>query len=970
VVSLLGCACIALGLVSSASAEIIVELNGGGTGTVVSNPSGINCSNIGGGTPGPECSENFPLEFPPGSFELLEIELSATPNSDSFFAGWTGNDPNFFGVATCNSGDANPCTTTDLGDFGEPPITITATFEPLPDPPVVTTGSSGPGTSQYLTELEGAVNPGGSAVESCHFEYGPTTDYGFKAPCTPNPVGLGEGMVDVPVSGQAEIEQLVPNTTYHYRLVASNLGGFGKGEDQTFTTGPAPPNGDNCLNVALRETQVFGAILLPDCMALEMVSPPQKAGQPAKGPSVSVNGDRVRYRTQAGLGGTSGNLDIAGDIYVASRSGTGWTTSSTAQAGIFKGWDSFANPKSFNPDFSRWFQLGASSQQYQTGIAQAFQGELGGLFSPISPLLAPVGANRTAVERAAFQGASSDHSHLYFWPGGPVSNTHETAYLPGDLKPGPQDDSNTYVAYVDTEGQPSLELLARDRENNVWGGNCGTRLGGISGENSLVGAGQRQQGAVSSDGSRVYFSTRPDQPVSDDCEPAENDLRILVRRESEAGPVISELLTSECSRTSPPCSNDGNDFYEGASVDGTKVFLTTTRQLANSDLDEGVECSGDTAVTGCDLYLYDSTRPLGQRLIQVSAGEDTAEHDIGKEAKVYSGIASISGDGSHAYFVADGPLTDDENPEGATAITDELNLYLFQIDEAHPDGQLSFVGTLNPVDGGELGESGLWGGNGILAVPMRGHATGGDGHILPFQSRAALTPEDTDGTRRDVYQFDADAEEIRCVSCRPGGPDAEPFDALGGQIPGSLGTDVAESNRRVSEDGETVVFATAESFVPGDVNDGTDTYLWRDGELTRLPGLSTGSASLSHDGSTVSFHASSRLLPIDGDAATDIYAVRVEGGYPNPLEPEICDPLTDGSCQPSPPPLPIAPGAASVDVVGAGNVKAAPTKCPKGKRKVKRKGRVRCIPRHRNRKRQTRMTSKTRHLNANWGAGK
>src|SRR5262249_19650224 len=79
-----------------------------------------------------------------------------------------------------------------------------------------------------------------------------------------------------------------------------------------------PPPPDGCPNAAIRDKQPFGAIALPECMALEMVSPPLKENQPAKEPSVSANGDRVRFRSIAALGNTPSVLDYGGDHYLAS----------------------------------------------------------------------------------------------------------------------------------------------------------------------------------------------------------------------------------------------------------------------------------------------------------------------------------------------------------------------------------------------------------------------------------------------------------------------------------------------------------------------------------------------------------------------------------------------------------------------------------------------------------------------------
>ena len=46
------------------------------------------------------------------------------------------------------------------------------------------------GQSGYI--VEGIVNPLGSTVTDCHFEYGPTVPYVFQAPCSPTPVGRTE----------------------------------------------------------------------------------------------------------------------------------------------------------------------------------------------------------------------------------------------------------------------------------------------------------------------------------------------------------------------------------------------------------------------------------------------------------------------------------------------------------------------------------------------------------------------------------------------------------------------------------------------------------------------------------------------------------------------------------------------------------------------------------------------------------
>jgi NHL repeat-containing protein len=812
--------------------------------------------------------------------------------------------------------------------------------DPPPIPPTVTTGATSPGADFSLRTLEGTVNPEGFRVLGCRFEYGTSTEYGSSTPCVPSEPGEGTG----PVPLSAETEPIEPNTTYHYRLVADNGGPPGLGQDRTFTTGPAPP--DSCPNAARRAEQGIEALVLPDCMALEMVSPPQKAGQPAREPAVSAEGSRVRFLSQAALGeDPHGLIGLKGSTYVATRNGAGWTSQSTVPAsGPFKSWESENRP-SFTPDFSHWFELSATAAQLQQGIGQIFDGGLGGFLRPLSEPLVPLttGGNppRLTVLNSTFQAASADHSHLYFRIGGGVVPT----YLAGDpVLGGPgAEGANIYLARITPGGQLALELLSRDRTGKVWGGNCGARLGGFGpvGEGLPARNGERNQGAVSADGSRTYLSARASQPASGACLTT-SKLRILQRLETASGPEIIQLFSSECNRPpAEPCSGaDGDDLYQGASADGSKVYFTTNRQLVDSDKDGTSEgCKTETAVVGCDLYLYDRSRPAGERLVQVSAG-GIGDPTPGEGAKVYNGVTAISGDGSHVYFVAEGVLTTDTNPAGVSAQASKPNLYLWDADTE----ETSFVATLLTADGTTTGNDGfgLWGGQGTWrnrAYPVpatgkdgAGNEVGGDGHVLLFESRAELTSADADGTHLDVYRYDAGAgpPSLACLSCRPGGPDSAPVDVdnHGETTPG--GTDFAEEGRWVSEDGGTAAFMTPEGLVPGDVNGTNDFYLWRHDALVRLPGkpFETGLSNgpfLSHEGSEVAFTTTTALLPSDGDVAADVYVARVDGGFPSPPTPKPCEP--GGSCQQSEK-APVSPVAAS-ETPGAGN--PGPRPCSRGK---------------------------------------
>jgi alpha-tubulin suppressor-like RCC1 family protein len=98
-------------------------------------------------------------------------------------------------------------------------------------PPTVITTAPTVVTATTAT-LNGTVNPGGLAT-TAQFEYGFSTAYGSTASVALSPNnGTSVQAVSAVLTG------LVPGTTYHYRLTATNSLGSPNGADQTFFTGP------------------------------------------------------------------------------------------------------------------------------------------------------------------------------------------------------------------------------------------------------------------------------------------------------------------------------------------------------------------------------------------------------------------------------------------------------------------------------------------------------------------------------------------------------------------------------------------------------------------------------------------------------------------------------------------------------------------------------------------------------------
>jgi len=125
-------------------------------------------------------------------------------------------------------------------------------FKTLPNPPTVVTKAASP-IAQTTASLNATVNPNGGEVGKCEFEYGETNSYGKTASCASLP---GSGTSPVAVS--ASLTGLTANTTYHFRISATNASGTSKGSDETFK---ALPNAPTAITKAASSITHAGASL-------------------------------------------------------------------------------------------------------------------------------------------------------------------------------------------------------------------------------------------------------------------------------------------------------------------------------------------------------------------------------------------------------------------------------------------------------------------------------------------------------------------------------------------------------------------------------------------------------------------------------------------------------------------------------------------------------------------------------------
>ncbi len=146
-------------------------------------------------------------------------------------------------------------------------------------------------------------------------EYGITPEYGLRAPTPEATLAAAGGTQRVVV----HVESLQPNTTYYFRLVATNALGTVTASAATFTTYPPGE-----------------AFSLPDNRVYELVSPPNKNGGEVGGeqeawalpPSAlgesSASGGAITYASFTSFGDAQ-SAELATQ-YLSTRGPSGWTT--------------------------------------------------------------------------------------------------------------------------------------------------------------------------------------------------------------------------------------------------------------------------------------------------------------------------------------------------------------------------------------------------------------------------------------------------------------------------------------------------------------------------------------------------------------------------------------------------------------------------------------------------------------------
>lgn len=775
------------------------------------------------------------------------------------------------------------------------------------------------------------INPDQRAT-TYWFEYGP--DDCSTSVCTTIPLGgtpIEAGNDGVLVS--QKIQSLSPGVEYHYRVVAENEKG------KAFATGTF-------------KTQAGGSeFALADRRLWEMVSPPDKHGSRLLGPfdgqvQAAADGNGIVYLSRGSIeDGPDGNRFEAASN-VARRGPAGWmskdiTTPNAEVTPIAVG--QFGEYKMFSADLSQAVidqrsEIPLSDEAserapylWEDGVPPVYRPLVTGKegFANVPPETSFGGPALASLSEVLFRAASPDFRHVVLSSNVPlVDGAPNTPGYTG--------------LYEWAEGQlRSVSILpAAEGATFVPANGNGPGSGQVS-----------MRHAVSDDGSRVFW-TGLEAPYNH-----------LYMRDFDAGESIridqvqSGLGTGE-----------EEPVFQGASADGTIVFFSDRQQLTEDASPSGADlyrCEIVVVADGC-TNLVDLTAPPS---------------GTGGSGRMLGVVSSQTDDGSRVYFVAEGVLDAEENQFGQTPGSSKPNLYLWEESRG-----LRFIATLAP------GDSPNWGVT--LHSPREAEnlaaISSPDGRYFAFMSERDLSGRGNVDVLsgepvEEIFRFDAETGRLACVSCPPDGAAPRGTTIKPNQLVDSRGqwyerkvaatlpeptalsvepSPTVYRPRAVLDNGR-VFFNSFDSLVPADSNGQWDTYQYEDFGIGDC-GATSGNAAVERSGegcvsmissgtgeteaafldASVSgddafFLTRARLSVTDVDNELDVYDARVNGTPATLIHEEECG--SGESCHPAVPPgQNVTPGSSSFN--GAGNIEPG-RKCPKGKRKVKKSGKQRCVPR-------------------------
>jgi hypothetical protein len=727
-------------------------------------------------------------------------------------------------------------------------------------------------------ELHALVDPDG-APTSVSFEYGRCVSVsvcasaGYEASTPPQAVGAGAALVSV----EAHVQGLTPGVAYHFRVLASSETALGR------TEGFPGPSG-------VFSTQTTGAFGLLDGREWEMVSPPGKDGALLEGPGepwgvaqAAADGGAMTYLanvpTESGLVGYSNAQQV-----LSRRSASGWSSvdlSSPHNGAVSGSVNAGEEYRFFAEDLSvgivqpfgafepcvnsegvaePCFSVDASEQ---TAFSRSFES---GLYTPLVTGCPVAGVSCGAGVRGH---ANVPEGTVFGQQGIKEGRACPPEKFCGPFFVGASPDARHVVlrSYVQLTGEAaakgglyewSAEKPAGEQLQlvSVLPGSEGAAshpsFGTSTNEGS--GAGEDARNAISSDGSRVFWTS---------------NTGTLYMRDTMTGKTLQ--IAADVG-------------FQVASSTGGRVFYSEHGDLYECEIPEALGCkpvllgeapAGGGSVIGASedgsfVYWVAASRVLyvdqlvggvwQRKQIAVLSSEDRDDW-ASNSASLLKLTGRVSPDGEWLAFMSDRSLTGYDNLDAVSGRPDE-ETYLYSAESGgltcasceptggRPTGveyadeearNLALVGG----GGYEGWEYATWLSGWLPGWTAFESVNGGVARVQPrylsdsgrlfFDSDDGLVADDINGTW-DVYEF----EPVGVGSCGSGsGSGSVVFRAaVGFDVEGVAGEEAAgcvglvssgESAREsvfldASESGGDVFFLTAARLAPQDFDDAYDVY--------------------------------------------------------------------------------------------------------------------------------------------------
>lgn len=877
------------------------------------------------------------------------------------------------------------------GSFSGADETLASTTSPAID------GLAAEKLTATTAELTAQVDPNGLPT-TYKFEYGLSTNYGQTVTGTLNPSNNDQPIV-------ANLTGLAPHSEYHYRLVAENAvqgkeeGGTTTTEDHTFNFYPP-----SCPNENVRQQTT--ANYLPDCRAYELVSPGDAGGTqlyPA-GPNTghATNPSRFSY---TGLWSTIPNsggspIDSNGDLYVATRTDTGWITkyvglpSSEAAVdggppqGLFgqggpqflgnntsiangdSGPDQIQNNDFTDPAMDTFLDWNDGSQEEGEGRdetpiasnAPYVWSANGGRLDrwPTNLGSVPPGVNPTLASGVSKGGIASMNCTVI----------HDTAFFNDAI-------ANNCPGEVTASGDLSHFVFSTEWNQFAPGGTLNPP-GSVYDNNTAA----RTVSVASKTTAGAGIPSEPGDQTGDPLQVpgvSENGSHILIAAPGTGGCGLANCPSPPCGDTfggkvhCPTYTSDlymrvdesmtfdvsqGHDVnYVGMTEDGSKVYFTSAERLTPEDKDGSV-----------DLYMWSESGELsGHPLTLISKGDnsgnagepgnsDSCNASFVSNCGVltYSELSfcqlrggeggncrsdnSIAGENGDIYFLSP------EQLDGTLGVPNNENLYDYR------NGHVQFVASLDPEQFCLQSPVQGFTDNACSSSAVARMQVSPDDSHMAFATASPVGQYNNNG-RLEMYLYNPATERLVCASCIPSG------------APPNSDIVASQDGLFMTNDGR-VFFTTEDALVHSDTNKAQDVYEYVNGhpqlittgtgETSTAHGLTAalenppGLVGVSADGRDVYFSTYDTLVPEDHNGLfLKFYDARAGGGFPAPAPPPPCEAADECHGPGSSPPSAI-PNETGANLIG-GNARANTNS--KGHKKAKR---------HRQRRRNHRRSARGR----------